>query len=239
MQIPSLLPALLVLPLIACGADSGASSSASRGGPDSLVGFKWTSEPVTAGGIEFVLALSFAENSVTAANTCNGELTASTSTPVRYRYTATIPKGDSVENTKDGSSCFASIDAGSFDFEIVDGNLVANYQGETLTFEPVGAVNGLYGRWQATGNGLTLSWSMGNGEILVDADCHNGVTASVRVDADFENRIEFVEAAEQTESDDFGFDCSVSIARGMATYYFDGDALVLSQEGQAVRFEPK
>lgn len=239
MNLSRLLVPILILPFVACGNDAGSSSAAGRGGPDSLVGFRWTSDPVLAGGIEFVLALSFSDSSVTATSTCDGSLTATTSTPVRYRYTATIPKGDSVENTEGSNSCLASVDAGSFDFEIADGNLVASYQGEILTFEPSGAVDGLYGRWEVSANGLTLAWSMGDGEIVVDADCHNGVTAQVAVDAGFENRVEFTEAAEQTESDEFGLECSVSIASGIATYYFDGDALVLSQQGQAIRFEPK
>lgn len=226
--------------LAACGGGAGSGGGGSdRGGPDSLIGFQWTADPITVNGITFEFGFEFSADTVTAYNTCDGALTATVEAPVRYLYTATVPAGDSTEAASDGNTCRVSIDSGTFDFEIVDGKLRMTQNGETLDFEPAGATAGLYGEWTADAPGIgTLIWSMGGGQIVATTDCDNGLSATVEVDADFINRLEFPEPAEDVVTEGT-LECSVSVAATMMTYYFDGDTLVMSDGGEEIRFEPR
>lgn len=240
MQKPLLAALALLLPASCGGGGDAPGESDERGGPHALAGFTWSAEPAVVGGIELAFALRFDDDSVTAQNTCDGALTASVTAPVRYLYSATIPEGDSVEESRDGATCQAGVEAGTFDFEIVDGRLEMLYEGELVVFEPAGAVAGLYGSWRAEAPGIgTLTWSMGGGAIEVEAACENGLSARVVVDAEFENRVQFPEAAEDVVSDDFGAECSVAIATGEAEYHFEGDTLVMTFDGQDLYLEPR
>ena len=223
----------------ACGGDGGGSGD--RGGPDSLIGFMWQAEPVTINGIELQFGFQFDNSTVTASATCNGSLNVDVSSPVRYRYTATVSDGDSQTEESGDTSCFVELRASSFDFEIVGNKLVASYQGETFEFSPVGSVAGLYGKWKVDlPNVGTLTWSMGNGEIESTVDCTNGLSATVVVDADFVNKVEIVEEASNTETDEFGLECSVSTTKGTSEYYFDGSTLVVVLfNGEEFRLESK
>jgi hypothetical protein len=236
------LPIALVALLAACGSDGSddgdgpGGADDDRGGPDSLVGHEWTSDPVTVNGIEFVFGFQFDEGSVTASNTCNGEVTATAEAPVRYRYTATIPVAGRTDEEEGGDTCFAEIAAGTFEFEIVDGKLVLTFDGETIEFEPAGDTAGLYGEWTAEAPGVgTLIWSMGGGAISATSECDNGLSATVEVDAEFVNKLEITEAAEDVVMDR-GLECSVGIAAGTSTYRFDGDVLILVTGGEEIRF---
>lgn len=208
-----------------------------RGGPHSLIGYDWTSDPLNIQDIEFVVRFRFDETHLTATGTCDGELSATTEVPVRYRYTATVPAGDRVDEAKDGNTCFAAIQAGSFDFEIVGDKLVVTSEGETVEFSADGTVSGLYGKWATPAPGIgTLTWAMGGGKIVATSQCDNGVSASVEVDATFINKLEITESAEKVVEDGFGLECWVSVAAGLSTYRFEGDDLILTTNGEDVRF---
>jgi hypothetical protein len=227
--------------LLSCGGDGpgGPGERDDRGGPDSLVGYKWTSDPLTVNGIKFVFGFGFSRSSVTAKNTCNDAVTATIEVPVRYRYTANVPTGGRTDEEEGGKTCFAEIAAGTFDFEITDNKLVMTHQDKTFDFKPVGSVAGLYGNWTAKAPGVgTLTWSMGGGKIVATSDCDNGVSATVEVSADFVNKIEFTEAAKDVKRGDSGLECSMEVAAGVSTYRFDGDTLVMKMNGEEIRFSP-
>jgi hypothetical protein len=76
---------------------------------------------------------------------------------------------------------------------------------------------------------------MGDGKIVAVNECDSGLSAEVEVDASFTNKVEFTESAEDLVEDGAGLECSVAIAEGTSTYRFDGDALVLTTEGQEIR----
>lgn len=229
------------LALMACGDDSGSKASngsnngpqtgTERGGPQSLSGFTWSSEPVESGGIEFQLDFEFTQNEIEASNTCDGATTVSTSAPVRYTYRADIAQGNS-DRVEDGDSfCEVEITDQGFDFEIVGGDLQMTSGGETLVVSPSGAVRGLYGDWSVATEIGTLTFSMGNGRVQAVNDCTNGLTASTSVAADFTNFLVI-------EEDAMGGDdaCFVQISAGTFEYRFEGDDLILSMGGQDTRF---
>ena len=62
------------------------------------------------------------------------------------------------------------------------------------------------------------------------------VVRAVSVSADFKNFVEIVEAASKMVGDE-SFNCSVSIAKAMAGYRFDGDDLIMTIDGKDTRFE--
>ena len=216
--------AFLCALLVACGSDgtgdddddgsSGSNASAgaggigaNRGGPESLAGFSWTSEPQTVNGIQLQLSFRFDEKSVTATNTCDAERTAVVSSPVRYHYTAEILEASDEETTEGGNDCTVSISKGKLAFELIDGTLHVTSGDEKMEFEPDGTRSGLYGAWKAAGNGLTLTWSMKDGKIRATADCDNGLSATTESDASYINFLDIQEGAEKTEEEG-GLECS-------------------------------
>lgn len=213
--------------------DGGDGDGADRGGPDALTGFMWKTT-ASQNGIDFTFGFAFDNTSVTASNTCKAggqSLTATAATPVKYRYRAEISKAG-----HDGdASCFVDVAQGSFDFELVGDKLRMTSGGTTIEWSSAGGRSGLYGDWTAMADGLTLTWSMGGGKIRARAACPGGGSASVTVDAKFQNFVELVEAQSKTVGDD-SFNCTVSIAKAMATYRFDGATLVLTMDGKDTKF---
>jgi hypothetical protein len=236
---------LTALLLAACGDDSGAEGSNNtsnnatpdKGGPDSLIGATWKGDPITANGITFEPSFTFNADSVIVSNTCDGAVTASATAPVRYHYDATTLKEASKEVEGGGDTCSASVQKGSFSFEIIEGKLRMTYMDQTIEFSPVGGVAGLYGTWGAPAPGVgTLEWTMGGGKIGVTSKCDNGLTASTSTSATFINYLTIKEAA-MDEVEDGGITCNAGINAGTFTYRFDGADIILTQNGQDSRFK--
>ncbi|MBA3500452.1 MAG: hypothetical protein M4D80_09105 [Myxococcota bacterium] len=216
----------------ACATDDG--SGADRGGPDALTGFAWQSK-ASANGINFLFGFQFTAANVMASNTCSlggQQLTASVSVPVKYRYRAEIPSG----GRKGDSACFVEVLKGSFDAELAGDKLLMTVGGKTIEWASAGGRSGIYGDWTATVDGLTLTWSMGGGKIRARAACPGGTTAEVSVSAEFKNFVDILEAGSKQVGDE-SFSCSISVAKAMAGYRFDGDDLVLTIDGKDTRFE--
>ena len=76
---------------------------------------------------------------------------------------------------------------------------------------------------------------MRNGKIHATAACPGGGTASTEVAADFVNLLDILEDKTVTTGDD-AFNCTVSIAKAMAEYHFNGADLVLTIGGKDVTF---
>jgi hypothetical protein len=223
---------LLAFAATACATDDGGGDD--RGGPDALTGFAWQSK-ASANGFDFLFGFKFTTADVTASNTCTldgASLTASVAVPVKYRYHADIPSG----GRKGDSACFVEVLKGSFDAELVGDKLVMTTGGKTIEWNSAGGRSGIYGDWTATVDGLTLTWSMGGGKIRARAACPGGATAEVSVSAEFKNFVDILEAGTKQVGDE-SFNCSISIAKAMAGYRFDGDALVLTIDGKDTRFE--
>jgi hypothetical protein len=225
---------LCTLALAACTDDStGGGSGNDRGGPDALSGVTWHTT-ISQNGFDFDFSFAFDDAKVSASNVCHSggqSLTASTASPVKYRYTA------SIANAGHGGddACFVDVAAGAFAFELAGDKLIMTVNGQTVQFTQSGARSGLYGDWSAMMNGFTITWSMGNGKIHATAACPGGKTASTTVSAQFTNLVDIQEAQSQTVGDD-SFDCTVSIAKAMAEYHFDGDNLVMTVNGQTLVF---
>ena len=223
---------MLLSVLAACAADDGGGDD--RGGPDALVGYTWKTT-TSANGIDFTFGFQFAATTVTASNTCSlggQQLTASASAPVKYRYHADIPKG----GREGDSACFVEVLKGSFDAELVGDKLVMTAGGKTIEWASAGGRSGIYGDWTATVDGFALTWSMGGGKIRARAACPGGGEATVTVSADFKSSLDIVEAASKEVGDE-SFSCSVSIAKAMVDYRFDGDDLIMTIDGKDMRFE--
>ena len=221
---------LLVVAATACTTEDGAD----RGGPDALTGFSWQTK-ASANGIDLLFGFQFTAANVTASNTCtlDGEsLSVSVAVPVKYRYHAEIPSG----GRKGDSACFVEVLKGSFDAEIAGDKLLMTTGGKTIEWTSAGGRSGIYGDWTASVDGLTLTWSMGGGKIRARAACPGGTTAEVSVSAEFKNFVDILEAGSK-EVGDQSFSCSIGIAKAMAGYRFDGDALVLTIDGKDTRFE--
>jgi hypothetical protein len=221
-----------LLALTACATDDDGGGS-DRGGPDALTGFTWKTK-ASANGIDFTFGFQFDAASVNASNTCDHggqQLTASVSTPVKYRYHADIPSG----GRGGDSACFVEVAKGAFDAELTGNKLVMTTGGRTIEWTSAGGRSGIYGDWTAMVDGFTLTWSMGGGKIRAQAACPGGGTASVSVSAQFANFVDILQAASK-EVGDPSFSCSVSIAKAMAGYHFDGDDLILTIDGKDTRF---
>ncbi|HLL23267.1 MAG TPA: hypothetical protein VK427_14115 [Kofleriaceae bacterium] len=237
MQLTPLFAAALALgsaSLTACATDSD--SDADLGGPDALTGFMWKTK-VSQNGFDFLFGFQFSDAAVTASNTCTASgatLTASVASPVKYRYSATVPSGGQGGN----DACSVEVAKGSFNFELAPNNkLLVTTNGQTVEFAAASSArSGLYGDWTATVNGLTITWSMGGGKIKARAACPGNKSASVTVDADFKNFVDILEASEKTVGDS-SFNCSVSISKAMAEYRFDDDALLLTVDGKTLEFK--
>lgn len=224
---------VLAVAATACATDDGG-SDADRGGPDALTGFAWQSK-ASANGFDFLFGFQFTAANVMASNTCSlgGEqLTASVTVPVKYRYRAEIPSGG-----KSGdSACFVEVLKGGFDAELAGDKLLMTHAGKTIEWQSAGGRSGIYGDWTAMVDGLTLTWSMGGGKIRARAACPGGTTAEVSVSADFKNFVDILEAGSKEVGDE-SFNCSISVAKAMAGYRFDGDTLVMTIDGKDTRFE--
>ena len=181
-------------------------------------------------GVTLQLSFEFTETEVKASNTCNGLTTASTSTPVRYTYNADIPNGDSNKVEDANALCEVTIAPSSFDFELVDGKLRVTYQDQTLLFSPQGGTSGLFGTWEVDWDYGTLLWKMGGGKLSATNKCDSGLSASVEVPATFRNHFVVDEEASGGDAS-----CSVGIAKGSVEYRFDGDDLIMIDDGQEVR----
>lgn len=225
---------------VACGDDATQSEDSKnndsnstisdRGGPQSLSGFDWSTGPIDANGFQLELAFEFGEDELTASNTCEGTTTVTTTSPIRYTYQAEVATGNS-DVVEDGEDfCEVSIDAGSFDFEIVEGNLQMTTGGETVVVSPAGSVSGLYGEWSVGNEVGTLYFSMGNGRLEARSECTNGLVAKTSVAANYRNFVVIEEAS--MGGDDL---CSVSIDASTMEYRFEGSELVLIQDGQEIR----
>jgi hypothetical protein len=226
------LHALTLLALAACSTDDSSPPITDRGGPDALAGIEWHTT-FSQNGIDFDFSFAFDDAKVSATNRCSfagQSLTASTASAVKYRYDVNVPTAGHGGD----SSCFIDVAAGKFSFEIAGDNLIMMANGETVTFTPAGPVSGLYGEWTATQDGFTVTWSMGNGKIHATATCPSG-SASTEVSAQFTNLVDILEDQSQTVGDD-SFNCTVSIAKAMAEYHFEGDDLVMTVNGQSLTF---
>jgi len=228
--------AISILVFGACGGGDGAGDDApditDRGGPDALAGVTWHTT-FSQNGIDFDFSFAFDDVKVAATNECTfaGEsLTASTASAVTYRYDVNVPSAGHGGD----SSCFIDVAAGKFSFEIAGDNLIMTANGETVTFTPAGPVSGLYGEWTAMQDGFTVTWSMGNGKIRAKATCPSG-SASTVVSAQFTNLVDILEDQMETVGDE-SFNCTVSIAKAMGEYHFDGDDLVMTVNGETLRF---
>ena len=227
------LTSLTLLALQACATDDSSDPAITdRGGPDALAGVTWHTT-FSANGIDFDFSFAFDDTKVSATNQCSlagQSLTASTAAALKYRYDVNVPSAGHGGD----SACFIDVAAGKFSFEIAGDQLIMMANGETVTFTAAGPVSGLYGEWTAMQDGFTVTWSMGNGKIRAKATCPSG-SASTEVAAQFTNLVDILEDQMQTVGDD-SFNCSVSIAKAMAEYHFEGDELVMTVNGQSLRF---
>ena len=226
------LHAITILALAACSTDDSSPAITDRGGPDALAGVEWHTT-FSQNGIDFDFSFAFDDTKVSANNVCHSggqSLTASTASPVKYRYTANIPKAGHGGD----DACFVDVAAGAFAFELAGDKLIMTVNGQTVQFTQSGARSGLYGDWSAMLNGFTITWSMGNGKIRATATCPSG-SASTEVSAQFTNLVDILEDQSQTVGDD-SFNCTVSIAKAMAEYHFEGDDLVMTVNGQSLTF---
>ncbi len=225
-----LLLALSIISLTACATDD---ATTDRGGPDALSGVTWHTT-ISQNGLDFDFGFAFDDTQVTATNTCHAggqSLTATTSAPVTYRYTANIPSAGHGGD----SACFVDVAAGMFAFEIAGNKLEMTADGQMVEFTQAGARSGLYGDWTAMANGFQITWSMGNGKIHATADCPGSAHASTSVSADFKNFVDILEDQSMTVGDD-SFNCNVGISKAMSEYYFDGNDLVMVVGGQKLVF---
>jgi hypothetical protein len=226
--------ALLAITIFAlgCATDNSSDPISDRGGPDALAGVTWHTT-FSDNGIDFDFSFAFDDAKVSATNQCSfagQSLTASTAAAVTYRYDVNVPTAGHGGD----SACFIDVAAGTFSFEIAGDQLIMTANGETVTFTAAGPVSGLYGEWTAMQDGFTITWSMGNGKIRAKATCPSG-SASTEVAARFTNLVDILEDQMQTVGDD-SFNCTVSIAKAMAEYHFEGDELVMTVNGQSLRF---
>jgi len=226
--------ALLAITILAlgCSSDDSSGSITDRGGPDALAGVTWHTT-FSDNGIDFDFSFAFDDAKVSATNQCSlagQSLTASTASAVKYRYDVDVPNAGHGGD----SACFIDVAAGTFAFEIAGDQLIMTANGQTVTFTAAGPVSGLYGEWTAMQDGFTITWSMGNGKIRAKATCPSG-SASTEVAARFTNLVDILEDQMQTVGDD-SFNCTVSIAKSMAEYHFEGDELVMTVNGQSLRF---
>lgn len=236
----------LLVGVVACGDDSEESGNkgstpsqtADKGGPDSLVGYTWQADLAAANGVDFDFRFEFSDTKVVASNTCNGRITATVESPVRYLYTATVSSPNSAETQEGMNTCSSAIGQGTFDFEIVENKLLMTFDGQMVEFSPQGASGGLYGNWTVQAPGIgTLVWSMGGGKITATSNCDNGLSATTEVSAQFINKLEILEDAQTVVEDDFGLECSVAINKGVFPYRFEGDDFILTTDGQEMRFQ--
>lgn len=219
-------------------ANNNNNTAPDRGGPDSLVGVSWQGAAQTINGLTLQPTFSFGRDSVTVTNTCNGTVSVSVTAPARYTYKADIAKRAAKSETDGTNTCDVSIEAGSFDFEIVEAGLLVTVMEQMLTFAPRGAVAGLYGEWVAPAPGVgQLVWSMGKGKLTASAVCDSGLTATATTSAAFTNILTITESA-QDSVEEGGVTCDAAINAGTFTYRFDGGVLVLIAGGQEIRFDP-
>lgn len=221
--------------LVACGGNNNSSTSGDQGGPDALEGYMWKSAPVSANGFDFVLAFQFEQNKVKATNTCSyggASVSVSTEAPVDYRYTVDVPNRVSQTNSQGGNNCEVSIEKAMFNAVIQNGKLVVTQGDQSITFDRMGAENGIYSTWQADTEVGRLTWTMGGGKINANLVCSiNGLSVSAEAPATFVNILDIKEAAMNSKTEN-GLECNVSIAKGLFNYRFDGTTLVLTQNGQ-------
>lgn len=210
-----------------------------RGGPDSLTGFSWNADPVSSGGVDFDFSFKFTATQVEASNTCNDAVTATVSSPVRYRYAMTVTESASKTEVADGKDCEVAISPGSLSFEVKGSELHANDGTNDFVFTSTGAVQGLYGTWSTPAAGVgTLSWRMGGGKVTATAACDNGLTATATASATFINYLDILETVSDSMNG-AGLDCEVGIQAGTSEYTFDGNDLVLTTGGVATKFARK
>lgn len=231
-----------LLALAACGDDGGGGGGPgvggeSRGGPEALSGFTWSTS-MSQDGIDFDFGFEFGPSTLVAVNTCTyagDSLTAEIEVPIRYRYHAEV-----LESAYAGDeSCFVSIEPFSYDFEIVGGKLVMTSGDERVELSPSGGNSGVYGEWSYTDQGLTLTYTMGAGKVTVSArGCENGAQPATSARANFKNYIVIQESGENTVGDE-SFNCNVGIAADTIEYRFDGNTLVMTSQGQDMRFAPR
>lgn len=233
--------ASVVFSLGACGSEDagggngdGGPSGSDRGGPDALSGFSWTSDPMEINGVALQLSFEFTDTELNASNTCAGDVTVTTSAPIRYTYRATIEEGDSSEVSEGGNTCDVSIAPGSFDFQRVGKNLEVSYKDQKLSFGPEGTTSGVFGEWKAEWDLGSLVWSMGDGKLTATNECDNGLSATAQVAADYRN---FVVIEEEATGGDES--CSVGIQKGNLEYRFEGSELVLIFAGEEIRLKKK
>ena len=222
------------------GSDGGAQSGqtpgqgTSRGGPEALSGFTWGTTQ-SANGIDFDFSFEFGDTTLVATNVCSlggEELTAEVEVPVTYRYRATVLESGSAGD----EACNVAVAQGVIDFTISGNTMTAVSDGQTLTFTSSGARSGVYGDWTYSQDGLTLTWSVRGGTMTVKGDCGDK-HVSTQVAATLQNFVDIVEA-KNTEVGDESFNCSVGVDAGTAEYRFDGSTLVMSIDGQEIRFAP-
>ena len=224
--------ASLTTSLAACGTDD----EADRGGPDALTGFTWQTK-LKQGELDFLFGFTFTDTDVTASNVCtlgNDTLTAKVTTPVKYRYSAVVPTGGRAGD----DACFVDVAKATFDFELQGSKLIMTVGAQRVEFDQAGARSGLYGEWTGSANGFKLVWSMGGGKIRARSECPGGKTASVTVDATFQNFVDILAAKSEQVGDDT-FSCSVGVDKAMATYRFAGEQLILTVQGEDTTFDPK
>ena len=225
-SVPRSVGLVCVLGLSLLGCDSGGDgvnggSSAGLGGPHSLVGVDWQGDAFVVNGLQLQPSFRFETNSVTAKNVCEGTLEVTTSSPVRYRYTTTLPAAS--ETTQSGDAfCTVEVAAGAVEFEVIGNEMTVAFGGQTTTFTSDGAVAGLYGTWAASAAEVgTLRWSIGDGSLKASLACENGLNAELSVAAAFTNLLDITQSTSNTASDGFGLDCDVASAGGHLRVHAD------------------
>jgi hypothetical protein len=233
---------LLALCLMACGDDTSGGTDdggggggddpvVDRGGPESLSGFRWTSEPMNVNGTTLQLSFEFGASMVTLLGSCDGGAPVSVAAPVRYTYAATVQSGAADRAERGDETCEVGIAPGSFEFEVQDNQIMVGQGDERITFDATGIRSGLYGTWRADANFGTLFWSIGNGRIAARTECTNGLIARTTAPTTFRN---FVTLEAATAGDD---SCMIGIAAGTFEYRFEGETLVMDIQGGEVRFD--
>ena len=231
--------ALVVLTLFGCG-DDGSNNTASRpdngfdapaiddqAGPMSVSGSQWTTGVKNFDGFELELVFEFTDEEIIASSICDRTTTVTARAPISYTYSVETTEGSADETVDGDAFCNVSIEPGEFNFEQSGQNLLASAGDTSALFEGAPGNRGVYGEWSLTENGTTITWWMGNNELVVRAVCDNGLTAQTRAPAIYKSFFAVEVPAEA--GDEF---CNVSLSPEDLEYRIENNTLTLMKDGE-------
>ena len=162
-----------------------------RAGAQGLAGPTWTFPTTMVNGMVFNSSYGFEPDRMLYNFSCEDpKLITTFFIDVDYTYKVDIAERLEKKTGDDNTGCTVVLNPFEKELQVVKDKLVVSDGTQTFTLSPAGNNAGLYGLWSTDVRGDTLNLTFGDGQVVTESVCANGLRAEVTAPATFTNYLQ-------------------------------------------------